>query len=168
MYGALSEQTIDNFLQRHYFGRLGFVLDGEVYVIPINYGYDGVRLYGHASPGMKVSGMRQHPYVALEVDEIRDPAHWQSVLVHGRFVELREAAAKQAAFKRILAQAGRGERSEATWAQEMAQLVVFAIEITSWTGRFEHREFLSSNFGLRAEDVHNVSGSPGTKSRKLT
>jgi len=156
MYGALSDQAIDNFLRHHYFGRLGFVLDGEVYIIPINYAYDDTRIYGHAPPGTKVAGMRQHPNVAFEVDEISDPAHWQSVLVHGRFVELREGSTKQAAFQRILAQTGSGERSEATWMQDLEQLVVFAIEITSRTGRFEHRAFLSTILGpsSHAEHMH--------------
>lgn len=156
MYGALSEQAIDSFLRHHYFGRLGFVLDGEVYVIPINYGYDGVRLYGHAPPGTKVAGMRQHPRVAFEIDEVSDPAHWQSVLVHGRFVELREAPAKQLAFQHILAQTGRGERSQATWMMDPSQLIIFSIEITSRTGRFEHRTFLGTSVASRAEDVHRV------------
>src|ERR1700692_4646236 len=96
MYGELSSTDIEALLERHRYGRLGFTLDDEVYIIPINYAYDGHRLYcqapagsaGQMPGGTKVKGMRQNPHVAFEVDEIVDPAHWRSVLLQGRFHEL--------------------------------------------------------------------------------
>jgi len=124
MYGELTAAEIDALLRRHRYGRVGFTLDDETYVIPINYGYDGACLFGQAPTGSKgqmpggtkIAGMRQHPHVAFEVDEIQDPAHWRSVLLHGRFRELHGRAEKQAAFERIIAQADGGERSEVSWA----------------------------------------------------
>jgi nitroimidazol reductase NimA-like FMN-containing flavoprotein (pyridoxamine 5'-phosphate oxidase superfamily) len=32
--------------------------------------------------------MRENPLVAIEVDEIKDPQHWESVLVMGRYEEI--------------------------------------------------------------------------------
>lgn len=140
MHGVMSPQEIDQFLSRHRYGRLGFTLDGEVYITPINYAYaDGV-LYGHAPEGTKVRGMRQNPTVAFEVDEIEDPAHWRSVLLHGRFVELHDRAEKGVAFRRIVFQAGGGERSEVAWALDLDHLVLFKIEVTQRSGHFEQRQ----------------------------
>src|SRR5579875_796060 len=120
MYGELGVDEIDALLNRRRYGRVGLTLDGEVYIIPINYAYDGQRIYGQApmgSPGQlpggtKVRGMRQNPHVAFEVDEIDDPSHWRSVLVQGHFQELHDPDQRRAAFQRIAAQAGGGERSE--------------------------------------------------------
>lgn len=153
MYGELNDRELDALLKRHRYGRLAFTLDDELYIIPINYGYDGVRLYGQAPEGTKghipggteVEGMRQNPHVAFQVDEIEDPAHWRSVLLQGRFHELHDRAEKRAAFDLIVAQAGGGERSEVSWAVDIDHLVVFAIEITQRHGRFEQREA----YGLR-------------------
>jgi uncharacterized protein len=144
MYGELNDHELDGLLKRHHFGRLGFMLENEVYVIPINYAYDGVRIYGHAPLGTKIEAMRQNPHVAFEVDEIDDPAHWRSALLQGRYVELHERAEKGAAFHHILAQGGDGERSEVTWAMGMDHLVVFAIDIRQRSGRFEQRLATSS------------------------
>jgi len=151
MYGELTAAEIDALLRRHRYGRVGFTLDDETYVIPINYGYDGACLFGQAPTGSKgqmpggtkIAGMRQHPHVAFEVDEIQDRAHWRSVLLHGRFRELHGRAEKQAAFERIIAQADGGERSEVSWALDLDHLVVFTIEITQRHGRFEQREAYS-------------------------
>ena len=151
MYGEMSAAEIDALLKRHRYGRVAFSLNGEVYVIPINYGYDGARLYGQAPEGTigqmpggtKIAGMRQNPHVAFQVDEIDDPAHWRSVLLQGRYHELHDRAEKQAAFERIVAQAGGGERSEVSWALDLDRLVVFTIEITQRHGCLEQREAYS-------------------------
>lgn len=144
MYGEMNRQDIDQLLARHRYGRLGFSLDGQIYIIPINYAYEDGVLYAHAPEGTKVRGMRQNPAVAFEVDEIQDPAHWRSVLLQGRFVELHERAEKGAAFRRIIAQAGGGERSEVSWALDLDHLVLFKVEVTQRSGRFEQREAYAS------------------------
>jgi nitroimidazol reductase NimA-like FMN-containing flavoprotein (pyridoxamine 5'-phosphate oxidase superfamily) len=151
MYGELRAAEIDALLKRHRYGRVAFTFNDELSIIPINYGYDGARLYGQAPRGAtgqlpggtKIAGMRQHPNVAFQVDEIEDPAHWRSVLLQGRFQELHDREEKRAAFGRILAQAGGGERSEVSWAVDLDHLLVFMIEIRQRHGRFEQREAYS-------------------------
>jgi nitroimidazol reductase NimA-like FMN-containing flavoprotein (pyridoxamine 5'-phosphate oxidase superfamily) len=54
----------------------------------VNYGYDGVALYGFSGPGRKIEIMRQYPNVAMLVDEIDKPMQWRSVIVEGIFEEL--------------------------------------------------------------------------------
>ncbi|MGI8552500.1 MAG: pyridoxamine 5'-phosphate oxidase family protein, partial [Dehalococcoidia bacterium] len=88
----LDSQAMDQILRRNRYGRLGFTLADEAYVVPVNYGYDGARIYGQTVEGTKVEGMRRNPNVALLVDEIEDAARWQSVLIQGTFVELKDRA----------------------------------------------------------------------------
>jgi uncharacterized protein len=155
MYGPLNDKEMDALLARHRYGRLGYALDGQIYIIPINYAYEGGVLYGHAArggqldgaqvAGTKVRAMRQSSTVAFEVDEIQDAAHWRSVLLHGRYEEIRDPDERRKAFSRIVAQAGGGERSEVSWALDLEHLVVFKVEISSRTGRYEERE----SFGMR-------------------
>src|SRR6185295_646407 len=45
-------------------------------------------LYGRTSEGSKVAMLARQPWVAFEVDEIRGPFDWRSVVVHGRFYRL--------------------------------------------------------------------------------
>ncbi|HTE85114.1 MAG TPA: pyridoxamine 5'-phosphate oxidase family protein [Dehalococcoidia bacterium] len=150
MFGELNDREIDALLETRRYGRLGYSLDGEIYIVPINYAWANGILYGHATKGSqfagnatygtKVRGIRQNDRVAFEVDEIDDPTRWRSVLLHGRVVELTDRQAKQEAFARIVAQGGGGERSEVTWAIDLDHLVMFKIEVTQRTGRFEERE----------------------------
>jgi len=148
MYGDLSADEIEAVLKGHRYGRVAFTLNDEVFITPMNYGYDGSRIYGQAPKGSvgripggtKIAGMRQNSHVAFEVDEIQDSAHWRSVLVQGRFRELRDRAEKQAAFQRVVTQAGEVGRSEVSWGLDLDQLVAFTIDITARHGRFEQRE----------------------------
>ncbi len=153
MYGTMTDSDIDALLRRHRYGRLGFTLNGEVYIIPINYGYDGQHLYGQAPRGgreqlpggTKLAGIRQNPHVAFQVDEIVDPTHWHSVLLQGRAHELTDRQERQAAVAQIGRQAGGGERSEVTWALDIDHLALFRIDVLQEHGRFEQREA----YGLR-------------------
>jgi uncharacterized protein len=143
MYGDLTSDEIDQLLARNRYGRIGFTFEGQVFITPINYAFKEGVLYGHAPQGTKVRGMRHNPVVAFEVDEIKDGAHWRSVLMHGRFTEIENREEKREAFRAILQQAGGGERSEVSWAMSLDELVIFKIQVTSRTGRFEERQAYS-------------------------
>jgi len=140
MYGELRTEEIDSLLGRNRYGRLGFNLNGQVFITPINYAYEAGVLYGHAPEGTKVRAMRENPVVAFEVDEIESAAHWRSVLLHGRYQEVRDPEKKRLAFQIILGQAGGGERSEVSWAMGLDDLVIFRVDVESRSGRFEQRE----------------------------
>src|SRR5262245_55355972 len=101
MIGTLDETQIDALLRSEKIGRLGCHADGRTYVVPISYVYDGWYLYGHAVEGQKIRMMRAYPEVCLQVDHIRNLAHWRSVIVWGTFEELHGDAALDVA--RVLA-----------------------------------------------------------------
>lgn len=69
MHGSLSERGIDAWLRDYGVGRVGFVLEDEVYIMPINHASDGARISCQALPGTNVNAMRQNPTVAFGADE---------------------------------------------------------------------------------------------------
>ena len=88
----LSTPDAWEFLHRHHLGRLGYVLGGEVSIVPVNYGVSDGRLYIRTAPGSKLLAVvLDHP-VAFEVDEV-GPDRATSVVVRGRAVLLDDSQA---------------------------------------------------------------------------
>jgi nitroimidazol reductase NimA-like FMN-containing flavoprotein (pyridoxamine 5'-phosphate oxidase superfamily) len=86
----LSDKESIELLQMHsYVGRVGFVVDGEVSVLPVNYLAEDEAIFFCTSAGTKLSALRDGARVAFEVDDSRalDHAGW-SVLVHGTSQEV--------------------------------------------------------------------------------
>lgn len=95
MLGKLHDTEIEALLSRNHLGKLG-VTDGElVYVVPVNYVYDGQYIIAHSTEGMKVQMMRQHPEVCFLVEEIRTMSDWDTVITWGRFEEITDELEKQ-------------------------------------------------------------------------
>ena len=144
MIGTLMPEAIDRLLRRQYIGRLGMYGDGQVYIFPVAYGYDGRDLYFHAHAGrhggLKVRLLRAHPVACLEVEDLTAPAQWQTALVHGRCEELTAPAEREAALARIDTQAGRPyPPSLAPYQGGADDLVVFRLRASERTGRFEQQ-----------------------------
>jgi nitroimidazol reductase NimA-like FMN-containing flavoprotein (pyridoxamine 5'-phosphate oxidase superfamily) len=87
----IHEMTIDDcyhVLEQAHVGRLACARDGQPYVVPINFAFDGTYIYGFATLGQKVEWMRSNPLVCLEIDEVDGQNQWMSIIVFGRFEEL--------------------------------------------------------------------------------
>jgi nitroimidazol reductase NimA-like FMN-containing flavoprotein (pyridoxamine 5'-phosphate oxidase superfamily) len=72
-------------------GRLACIRESQPYVVPISFVHEDGHIYSFSLIGHKIWAMRAHPHVCLEVDEIRNPRSWWSVVVFGRYEELFEA-----------------------------------------------------------------------------
>jgi len=77
-------------LTRTRLGRLGCAHVNQPYIVPIYFAYEQPYLYAFTTPGQKVEWMRYNPLVCLEVDEVEDNEHWASVVIFGRYEELRD------------------------------------------------------------------------------
>src|SRR5689334_1808827 len=97
MIHPLSEEKIEALLTSEVVGRVGCCHKDEMYVVPISYTYDGASIYVHTQEGMKLDLMRKNPNVCFQVDDMKDIAHWKSVLAWGRFEELTEKTEKEKA-----------------------------------------------------------------------
>ncbi len=83
----LDQRDINALLARNLFGRLAWLRDGRIDVLPIRYVYADGSIYGRTSPGGKLLAMNPHgTAVAFEVDEVQSTRQWRSVLIHGTFV----------------------------------------------------------------------------------
>ena len=112
MLGELNDQEIDGVLHEAMIGRIGCHADGQTYIVPVSYAYDGEHVYGHSGSGRKVTMMRENPSVCFEVEKVDDLGNWQTVIAWGTFEELTgadAAASRQillARFAPLLADAG--------------------------------------------------------------
>ena len=104
MLGELTQNEIVELLSRQYIGRLGYQLDGEIYIIPINYVYRKNALYAYSAGGRKIEAMRNNHTVCFQVDEIVDTFHWKSVLLWGDFEEIINSQERQQAIQALVHQ----------------------------------------------------------------
>jgi nitroimidazol reductase NimA-like FMN-containing flavoprotein (pyridoxamine 5'-phosphate oxidase superfamily) len=138
MLGELEPAEVEQVLQEQQIGRLGVAGDGRIYIFPVLYGYDVAFIYAVSQLGLKVRLMREHPGVCFEVEEVESPARWRTVLVHGRYEELWEQAARDAAQRQIASQGVRTvPLSLAPYTGRIETLIVYRIPIAAKTGRFE-------------------------------
>jgi nitroimidazol reductase NimA-like FMN-containing flavoprotein (pyridoxamine 5'-phosphate oxidase superfamily) len=72
MLGNLQAHQIEDVLKNQLVGRIGCSLNGETYIVPISYAYDGDYIYCHTSEGKKTAIMRNNPKVCFQVDEMKD------------------------------------------------------------------------------------------------
>ncbi len=150
MLGNLTQEEMEQLLQRNSIGRIG-CNDGEAtYVVPISYVYEDGILICHSRDGMKISMMRRNPDVCFLVDEIRDYNHWRSVICWGRYEEITEdeeiAYAQQFFSNLMLDQKTVPSALPPHTQQERhhhhrpayTPTIFYRIRINKATGRFEH------------------------------
>ncbi len=96
---AVNELTHDqaiNMLFSHAFGRLACTDGRQPYIVPVTYAYDGQYLYGQTNEGTKLNLLRKNPNVCFEVDQMTDMRNWKSVMVYGKFEELKGEESEKA------------------------------------------------------------------------
>ena len=86
-------QMLSNDEARHLFQvarivRLGCIVNGEPYVVPVNCHLEGDSLYSHSLPGLKITGLRENPSACVQVDEIESDLRWRSALAFGKYEEI--------------------------------------------------------------------------------
>lgn len=91
----LEPDEVRALLTRNHVGRIAFSLHDRVDIRPIHYVYADNWLYGRTSPSDKLVKLRHNQWVAFEVDEVRGPFDWMSVVAHGSFYHLTEESTPQ-------------------------------------------------------------------------
>ena len=154
MIGDLTERQMVRLLQTEAVGRLGCHDEDRTYVVPISYVYHKGCIYGHSGLGMKVEMMRANPQVCFEVDHIENLANWQSVIAWGTYEELDGEEADRAMallvgrLTPLISEQGgylphplngHGGSTEHILHRASRHGVVYRIQITEKTGRYEKR-----------------------------
>ena len=150
MIGKLTNEQIESVLKENVLGRIGCNDGIKVYVVPINYVYDGKYIIGHSMEGMKIHMMRNNPGVCFEVDEMKSLTNWKSVIAWGEYQELTMERDRYYAMKLFVDKMMHvkiGERAISTgitekgvhpFLKENIKPIIYRIVITEKTGRFEN------------------------------
>lgn len=136
MINNLKEEEARDLLIEEGIGRLGCIVDGGPYVVPVNYIYDGEFAIIHSLPGRKVIAMRLNPRTCLQVDRIESDFGWKSVIAFGAYEEVTNRAERARALDQLLKRFPQLTPVETLIAEDgMApEPIVFRIRIERLTG----------------------------------
>lgn len=136
MINKLKEDEARDLLTEERIARLGCIVDGEPYVVPVSYIYDGECAIIHSLPGRKINAMRVNPRVCLQVDRIESDFGWKSVIAFGGYEEVTNRAERSRALEQLLNRFPQLTPVETLIAEDaMApEPIVFRIRIERLTG----------------------------------
>jgi len=115
----------------------------DLYVVPITYAFEDGHIYSHSQEGKKIEMMRQNPNVCIQVEQIQDFFHWKSVIVWGKFEELKgnESSSAMRWYAKKLAERGNWRVSslQLDMSAILESAVMFKIKVQKATGRYESK-----------------------------
>jgi uncharacterized protein len=138
---SMLSSAINELLKRVYYGHLGCAEHNQPYVVPIHFVYDGDFFYIFTTPGKKSEIIDVNPNVCIQLEEILENDHWQSVLVTGEATAVTDDAERAKAMTLIRAvnptlNPALSIRWMDSWVQEIRDIEkVYRIKPTSITGR---------------------------------
>ena len=150
MLRELNDIQIENLLKEELIGRIGCHSAETMYVVPVNYIYDGTNIYCHSAKGMKIDMMRENAQVCFEVDKIKYITNWESVIAWGKFEEITDIDEKQQVLQRLVDRITpyimddsvtreHGFVDEEGDVGTTIELIIYKIIVARRTGRFEKR-----------------------------
>lgn len=102
MMKVLTDEQARDLFQSARVARLGCVVNGEPYVVPINCYLSGHALYSHSLPGMKIDALRDTARACVQVDDIESDLHWRSAIAFGSYEEITKANERADVLTRLL------------------------------------------------------------------
>lgn len=88
MMKMLSNEETRQLFQTVRVARLGCIVNGEPYVVPINCHLEGDYLYSHSLSGLKIASLRENPRACVQVDQIENDLRWRSAIAFGKYEEI--------------------------------------------------------------------------------
>jgi len=137
MVGNLREDETRQILREEHVGRLGCCLDGEPYVVPVSYMFEGDSIYVHSMPGRKIDILRANPRACLQVDNIKNTYDWKSVVAFGSFFELTDQAERRNMLVRLFNHFPHLTPVESRMETNVDKAIVFRLKIDSISGVYE-------------------------------
>lgn len=138
MIETLGKEDARTLLHRNHFGRLGCVVNGVPYVVPINYLYNGEDVYMHSLPGLKIRAMQTTPEICLQVDEVKDDYNWRSMIAFGEYEEITEAVEREQLLSAMFQKLPHLTPVESQTTKGPVEVIVFCLRIKQITGVSEH------------------------------
>jgi len=150
MIGSLTEMQAMELLKKSTLGRIGCTDGNETYIIPVSYLLDGNSIIAHSKPGRKITMMRNNPEVCFEVDHIKSFNTWKTVIVWGKYEEIKDESEKckiMHAFARRMIYLKENQMVEDPETSAMRlqpepdlKTVVYKISLRKITGRYERHD----------------------------
>jgi len=136
MITMLDNQQAREVLQSAHLARLGCIVNGDPYVVPINCHLEGESLYSHSLQGLKINGLRENPRACVQVDEIDSDLNWRSVMAFGKFEEITDQDERTEILTKLLRDFPMLTPVESAIAEDGSpmEIVVFRIKIDRITG----------------------------------
>ena len=92
----LSVDEATELLARNHVGRIAYSFHDRVDIEPLSYIFADGAVYLRTTPGSKLETLAHSPWVAFEVDEVKGPFDWRSVVAHGTVYVLQEGGGEVA------------------------------------------------------------------------
>jgi nitroimidazol reductase NimA-like FMN-containing flavoprotein (pyridoxamine 5'-phosphate oxidase superfamily) len=139
MFARLSEAESLDLIGRARVARLGCIVDGGPYVVPINCYYADGCIYSHSLPGQKISALRQNPKACLQFDEVEGDLEWRSVLAFGNYEEISNPVERSDILNKLLQRFPMLTPVESAIAHDAGYptVIVYRIRIDRMTGLAE-------------------------------
>lgn len=99
MLGELTREQSEHVLRSELVGRIGCYAAGKVYVVPVTYVFYDNYIYVHSKEGLKIKMMRKNPKVCFEVESRESIRNWRSVIVWGKYDEIKTLQEQKKAMK---------------------------------------------------------------------
>src|SRR6188508_3225364 len=99
MLGPLTREQCEHLLRCELVGRIGCTAAGKVYIIPVTYAFYDKFIYAHSKEGLKIRMMRKNPKVCFEVESRESMRNWRSVILWGKYDELKWVSEQKKALK---------------------------------------------------------------------
>jgi uncharacterized protein len=147
MLGPLTRIQCEHVLKCELVGRIGCAAADKVYIIPVTYVFHDKFIYAHSKEGLKVRMMRKNPKVCFEVESRNSMRDWRTVILWGRYQELKSVSEQKKALKILdehllpflLSESLRpvGYVDAPRQVERERKPVIYRISIDEITGRFE-------------------------------
>lgn len=136
MMNMLSNDEARKLFQDAKVARLGCIVNGEPYVVPINCHLEGDYLYSHSLPGLKISALRENPRACVQVDRIESDLRWRSAIAFGNFEEITKPNERADVLNKLLSRFPLLTPVESAIAVDGGthEVIVFRIRIERLTG----------------------------------
>lgn len=140
MIKVLNNQDARKVLQSARVARLGCIVNGEPYIVPINYNFEDDSLYSHSLPGTKINSLRENPRACVQVDEIESDLHWRSAIAFGKFEEITKQNERGEVLAKLLRRFPMLTPVESTLTADVSapEVIVFRIKIDRVSGVSEN------------------------------
>jgi nitroimidazol reductase NimA-like FMN-containing flavoprotein (pyridoxamine 5'-phosphate oxidase superfamily) len=148
MIGELSLAQIHQVLHQQLYGRLACQVNDKLYVVPVSFAFDDKYIYAHSKEGQKIDMLRKSGHACFQVDIINGLNDWRSVIIWGKYHELKSTKDQSIAMRLLEDRFGPLHVSESIsrpsggihppeTVEKRKKAVYFRISIDEATGRFE-------------------------------